>query len=360
MISVQRRSGSSLSWNVACYSTAMICAFLTSAALLAFSGGDPAKAFLALLTGAFGSQNALYGSLAKATPLLLVGLGTVIAFRAKIWNIGQEGQVFAGAMAAYWMSLWVAPLPYWLAWLLIAIAGLVGGGVLGLLAGYLKVRFGTSEVISTVMLNYIVIYILAYLLDGGPWMESGLTVAYHQSSPVNPLLEWPILLGQGSGKMHIGFILALAAAAFCAVLLEKTSLGYEIRAFGSNPTALRFRGTNIRRLLLVVMLLSGALAGLAGAGELFGTSHRLRAETLLGIGSSGIVVAMVGGLRPSGVMLAALFFGALKSGAIYMRLKSGTPAGLVSAMEGLVLLFFLCAAVATKLQLVRVEEKVHA
>lgn len=356
MISVQRRSGSSLGWNIACYSGAMICAFVTSAALLAFSGGDPAKAFSALLTGALGSQNALYGSLAKATPLLLVGLGTVIAFRAKIWNIGQEGQVFAGAMAAYWMSLWVAPMPYWVAWLLIALAGLVGGGGLGFLAGFLKTRFGTSEVISTVMLNYIVIYVLAYLLDGGPWMESGVTVAYHQSSPVNSALEWPMMLG----KVHIGFILALAAAVFCAVLLEHTSLGYEIRAFGSNPTALRFRGTNIRHLLLVVMLISGALAGLAGAGELFGTSHRLRAETLLGIGSSGIVVAMVGGLRPSGAILAALFFGALKSGAIYMRLKSGTPAGLVSAMEGLVLLFFLCAAVATRLQFVLRREAVHA
>lgn len=359
MISVQRRSDSSLSWNIACYSAAMICAFVTSAALLTLSGGEPVKAFSALFIGAFGSQNALYGSLAKATPLLLIGLGTIIAFRAKVWNIGQEGQVFAGAIAAYWMSLWVASLPYGLSWLLIVLAGLAGGGALGLMVGQLKVRFGTSEVISTVMLNYIVIYIVIYLLDG-PWMEVGQTVSYRQSSPVASGLEWPVLLGQGAGKVHIGFILALAAAAFCTILLDRTSLGYEIRAFGSNPTALRFRGTNIRRLLLVVMLMSGALAGLAGAGELFGTSHRLRVETLLGIGSTGIVVAMVGGLRPSGVMLAAFFFGALKSGAIYMRLKSGTPAGIVSAMEGLALLYFLCAAVATKLQVVRVGEKVHA
>ncbi|MCW0002289.1 ABC transporter permease [Pararhizobium sp. YC-54] len=358
MISIQRRSGSSLRWNVVCFSAAILGAFLSSATLLALSGGDAVKAFSALFTGAFGSQNALFGSLAKATPLLLVGLGTVIAFRAKIWNIGQEGQVLAGAMMAYWASLMVGSLPYWLALSVIALAGLSGGGILGLLAGYLKTRFHTNEVISTVMLNYIVIFFLAYLLDGGPWMETGVTVAYHQSPPVNPALEWPELFARGAGKLHIGFLFALAASAFCAILIDRTSLGYDIRAFGSNPTALRFRGTNVRRLLLVVMLLSGALAGLAGAGELFGTSHRLRAETLLGIGSSGIVVAMVGGLRPSGVMLAALFFGALKSGAIYMRLQSGTPAGLVSAMEGLVLLFFLCAAVATKFQIVR--SNVHA
>ncbi len=358
MISIQRRSGSSLRWNVVCFSAAILCAFLSSAALLALSGGDAVKGFSALFTGAFGSQNALFGSLAKATPLLLVGLGTVIAFRAKIWNIGQEGQVLAGAMMAYWASLMVGSLPYWVALTVIALAGLLGGGILGLLAGYLKTRFGTNEVISTVMLNYIVIFFLAYLLDGGPWMETGVTVAYHQSPPVNPSLEWPDLFARGAGKLHIGFLFALAASAFCAILIDRTSLGYDIRAFGSNPTALRFRGTNVRRLLLVVMLLSGALAGLAGAGELFGTAHRLRAETLLGIGSSGIVVAMVGGLRPSGVMLAALFFGALKSGAIYMRLQSGTPAGLVSAMEGLVLLFFLCAVVATKFQIVR--SNVHA
>jgi simple sugar transport system permease protein len=358
MISIQRRSGSSLRWNVVCFSAAILCAFLSSATLLALSGGDAVKAFSALFTGAFGSQNALFGSLAKATPLLLVGLGTVIAFRAKIWNIGQEGQVLAGAMMAYWASLMVGSLPYWVALSVIALAGLLGGGILGLLAGYLKTRFGTNEVISTVMLNYIVIFFLAYLLDGGPWMEAGVTVAYHQSPPVNPALEWPELFAGGAGKLHIGFLFALAASAFCAILIDRTSLGYDIRAFGSNPTALRFRGTNVRRLLLVVMLLSGAMAGLAGAGELFGTAHRLRAETLLGIGSSGIVVAMVGGLRPSGVMLAALFFGALKSGAIYMRLQSGTPAGLVSAMEGLVLLFFLCAAVATKFQIVR--SNIHA
>lgn len=318
-----------------------------------------AKAFFSLIAGAFGSQKALLGSLAKATPLLLVGLGTVIAFRAKIWNIGQEGQVLAGAMCAYWASLWIGPLPYWMAFAVLVLAGLAGGGGLGLLAGVLKTRFGTSEIISTVMLNYIVIFLLAYLLDGGPWMETGVTVAYHQSPPVNAILEWPTLFGQGAAKLHFGFILALGATALCAVLLERTPLGYEIRAFGSNPTALMFRGTDISRLLLVVMLVSGALAGLAGAGELFGTSHRLRAETLLGIGSSGIVVAMVGGLRPSGAMLAALFFGALKSGAIYMRLQSGTPAGLISAMEGLVLLFFLCAAVATRIQ-ITVRSEAHA
>ncbi|MGN7807949.1 ABC transporter permease [Ensifer sp. 22521] len=359
MISVQRRSGNSLSWNFACYSAAMVCALISAAALLHLSGGDVAKAFSSLIVGAFGSQKALLGSLAKATPLLLVGLGTVIAFRAKIWNIGQEGQVLAGAMCAYWASLWIGPLPYLIAVAVLVLAGLAGGGVLGLLAGVLKTRFGTSEIISTVMLNYIVIFLLAYLLDGGPWMESGATVAYHQSPPVNAMLEWPTLFGQGAAKLHFGFILALGATVLCALLLERTPLGYEIRAFGSNPTALRFRGTDISRLLLVVMLVSGALAGLAGAGELFGTSHRLRAETLLGIGSSGIVVAMVGGLRPSGAMLAALFFGALKSGAIYMRLQSGTPAGLVSAMEGLVLLFFLCAAVATRVH-ITVRSEAHA
>lgn len=358
MISIHRRVGSSPRWSFACYFAAMLGALLSSALLLTLSGGDAVKAFSSLFVGAFGSQKALLGSLSKATPLLLVGLGTVIAFRAKIWNIGQEGQVFAGAMAAYGASLMVGALPYWMAVGVIALGGLTGGAALGLVAGYLKTRFATSEIISTVMLNYIVIFLLAYLLDGGPWMETGVTVAYHQSPPVDPALTWPVLLGQGVGKLHIGFLFALAASAFCAVLLDRTSLGYEIRAFGSNPTALRFRGTNVRRLLLVVMLLSGALAGLAGAGDLFGTSHRLRAETLLGIGSSGIVVAMVGGLRPGGVMLAALFFGALKSGAIYMRLQSGTPAGLVSAMEGLVLLFFLCAAVATRFQIVR--SNVHA
>jgi simple sugar transport system permease protein len=184
MIKVEPRLETNWAWTTGAFTVAVVAGFAVSGLLVATSGADVFKAFSALFQGAFGSFKAITASLVKATPLILTGLATVVAFRAQIWNIGQEGQLYAGAMAAYLGSLILAGLPSVILIGGIVIFGVVGGALLGALAGVLKTRFRVSEIISTVMLNYLVVYLLSYLLAGGPWTEIGETVSYHQSAPV--------------------------------------------------------------------------------------------------------------------------------------------------------------------------------
>ncbi|MEM7224304.1 MAG: ABC transporter permease [Pseudomonadota bacterium] len=352
MIKVEPRLESSLAWTIGAFALAILAGFLVSGLLVAASGADVLKAFTALFQGAFGSLKAITASLVKATPLILTGLATVVAFRAQIWNIGQEGQLYAGAMAAYLGSLVLAGMPSAIQIPGIVLFGLAGGVVLGGLAAVLKTRFRVSEIISTVMLNYLVVYLLSYLLAGGPWTEIGETVSYHQSPPIPEAAHLPLLIS--GSKLHIGFLFAIAAAILCYLLLEKTPLGFEIRARGYNPTALRARGSNVPRTIFLVLAISGAIAALGGVSELFGVGHRLRGDYLFGLGYTGIIIGMIGGLRPGGTVLAGLFFGGLESGALYMKILSGVPSALVPAMEGIVLLFVLIAGVIARFRFVRV------
>ena len=353
---IESRINPRLSWTVAMYLLATVFGLLLSALLLWTSGADVVKAYSALLTGAFGSQKALVATLAKATPLILTGLATVIAFRAQVWSIGQEGQVYAGAMGAYFACLIFFGLPAWLYVALIVLSGMIGGMLLGAISAVLKDRFNVSEIISTVMMNYLIVYLLSYLIGGGPWTEIASTVVYQQSDPVPAASELPYLVG--STKLHLGFVFAMVAALVCYLLLEQTPLGYEIRAMGFNPIALAYRGTNIGRTIIIVMAISGAIAGLAGVSEIFGTSHRLRADTLANLGYTGIIIGMIGGLRPLGTVVAGLVFGGLASGALYMKLIAQVPAALVPAMQGILLLAFLCAGVAARYRLTRTRDDV--
>lgn len=340
---VERREETTPLQMIFAYAAAIGLGFLVTAGLIWTSGADPVEGFTALFEGAFGDREALLGSLVKATPLICTGLATAVAFRAQVWNIGQEGQLFAGAMAAYWASLFVPTASPFVAVPVILLAGLTGGALLGGLAGVLKTRFGVSEIISTVMLNYTIVYVLSYLLAGGPWMETGVTTAYHQSPPLPDNVRLPILVA--GSKLHLGFALAIVLAAALHVLLERTPLGYEIRALGHNPTALRYQGVNTGRTVLIVMAVSGAAAALGGVGELFGVNIRLQGNYLTGLGYTGIIIGMIGGMRPVGTVIAGLFFGALESGALYMKILADVPSALVPAMEGVVLLFVLCASV---------------
>jgi general nucleoside transport system permease protein len=353
-LKLERRVNPKFSWTFTMYLAATLLGLALSALLLWTSGADVVKAFLTLLKGAFGSQKAWIATLSKATPLILTGLATVVAFRAQVWSIGQEGQVYAGAMGAYLGCLMFAGLPVWLYLSLIILSGMIGGSLLGGIAAWLKDRFDVNEIISTVMMNYLIVFLLSYLLGGGPWTEVASTVVYQQTGPVPVLSELPHLMG--SKKLHLGFVFAMVSAVICYVLLEKTPLGYEIRAMGYNPVALAYRGTNIGRTIILVMAISGAIAGLAGVSQIFGTSHRLRADTLYGLGYTGIIIGMIGGLRPLGTVVAGIVFGGLASGALYMKLLAKVPSALVPAMEGILLLTFLCAAVAARYKFVRVGD----
>ncbi len=337
-------------WTAALYLGAAAIGLLSMTALVLFTDASIPDAIGALISGAVGSRTAILATLVAATPLIFTGLATVIAYRAGVWNIGQEGQVLAGAMAAWQASLFVAGLPPVLAIPICIIAGAAGGALLGGLAGWLRTRFGANEIVSTVMLNYLVAYFLSWLL-GSAWAATGDSVNYQQTALL-PESLWLPLLGVG-GKLHLGFVLGLICALWLSYVLSRTPLGYEIRAMGDNPTALGQRGADTRKVILLVMLMSGGLAAMAGVGEVFGVTHRVTSSNMTGLGFSGIIIAMIGNLTPRGTVLAALFFGGLSSGALFMNVMTGVPAALITAVQGIVLILFLIAGVLSQFRLVR-------
>lgn len=347
MIVLEGRSSSGWMAELAAYAIALVLGFAVSACLILASGASVTEGFGALYEGAFGSGEAILQSLVAATPLIFTGLATVIAFRARIWSIGQEGQMFAGAMAAYGASLMLGSAPQIIAVPVIICAAILGGGMLAAFCGWLRVCFDVNEIVSTVMMNYMIIYLLSYLLAGGPWTEAG-TTSYQQTPVLADNFQLPDLFT--GAKLHIGFLGALVATVLCHFLIERTSLGFELRALGYNETALRYKGANIGRTVLVVMFISGGLAAMAGVSEIFGVDHRLRGDVLTGLGYTGIIVGMIGSLTPLGALIAALFFGALTNGSLYMSVLSDIPSALVPAMQGILLLFFLCASVLVRVK----------
>lgn len=347
---IRRRTSPKTGCTLAVYAAAGLAGLAATAGLIFLSGAPLGSSLNALAMGAVGSRAALVSSLVAATPLLFTGLATVIAYRAGVWTVGQEGQVLAGGMAAYQASLWLAGFPPIVAIPGCIVAGIAGGAVLGGLASLLKARFAISEIVSTVMLNYLVTYLLSYLL-AAVWSSSEGSVSYQQT-PTLPEDLWLPTLGLG-GKLHPGFLLAIAATFCLSILLRRTALGYEVRAMGVNPVALRQRGTDTARTIFVVMLISGGLSALAGVGEVFGVSHRLTASNLTGTGFDGIIIGMIGNLSPLGTLLSALFFGALHGGALFMNVMTGVSAALITALQGVMLVFFLMAGVAAQFELVR-------
>jgi ABC-type uncharacterized transport system permease subunit len=312
-------------------------AFLVCGLLFAAAGADPLTAFSSLARGSFGSLRAAGETLVKATPLILTGLAAAVAFRARIWNIGAEGQVFAGAMFAYLVQHNLGGFPAVVQIPVVVMSGMAGGALYAGLAAVLKTRFSVDEVISTVMLNYIIVYVLSLLLLRGPWSEAG--GFFEQTARVDRDAVLPLLLG--GTRLHMGFVLAIAAAALVHLMLRRTPLGYEIKAAGSNLRALAVQGTSTRRVILVVMLASGALAGLAGVTEVYGVHYRLKAGALVGYGYSGMIVAILGQLHPAGIVAAAILFGALLNGATLMQIETGVPSALIYAVQAILLLFFL-------------------
>jgi ABC-type uncharacterized transport system permease subunit len=329
----------------------LLAALILCGLLFLAVGVNPVSAFGALLQGAFGTWRATTETLVKATPLIFTGLATAVAFRARLWNIGAEGQVFAGAMFAYWCQSPLAGTSPLLQLPVIIVAAMIGGGLYAGLAAILKTRFRVDEVISTVMLNYIIIYALSLLLLKGPWSEAG--GFFEQTAKVDPGSVLPILFDKT--RLHLGFLVALIAAGLAWLLVKRTPAGFEIRAAGSNLRALEVQGTNSARVILMVMLISGALAGLAGMSEVYGVHYRVKAGALATYGYTGIIVAILGQLNPLGVVIAAILFGALVSGATFMQIKTGVPSALIYAIEAIILLFYLAGWAASSFRLRRIR-----
>lgn len=311
----------------------VLLAFALGALLIFAIGANPLQAYLALLKAAFGSVNGIAETMVKACPLLLAGLGVAIAYRAKFWNVGAEGQIYAGGMLAALVGIYLPGLPPLIHLPLTLLAGALGGAAAGLIPGFLKARLKVNEVISTLMLNYILIGISGYLVHG-PMRDtaSGITI-----SPRLAEAAWlPMVIPQT--RFHAGILLAVLAAALVYWILHKTVLGFQIRSVGENQRAARVAGISVGGTIILTMILSGALAGLAGGVEVTGVQHRLVEAFSPGYGYLAIAVALLGNLEPFGIVFSSILFAALLNGADAMQRAATVPAPVIFFIEGLVIL----------------------
>ncbi len=324
-----------------------VLALLFGALLLSLAGANPWQTYRAMLEGAFGTPGqwqegqfySLSETLVKAIPLMLTGLGVSIAFRMLFWNIGAEGQLVMGGFAAGAVALWFPELfpfiPEWAYLPLMMVAGLLFGAVWGLIPALLKAYLRVNEIIITLMLNYIAILWLQHLYYG-PWKDpQGFGFPGTAQFPEYAWL--PRLIG----RVHWGLIIAIVAAAFIWVVMDRTRWGYEIRLIGENQAAARYAGVSIARNIVLVMLLSGGLAGLAGMAEVAGISHRLQQGLAVGHGFTAIIVAWLAKLNPWGVLLVSVLLAALLVGGDQIQIVMGLPASVALVLQGAILFFML-------------------
>lgn len=327
---------------------AMLLALLIGAIMLALLGANPLQAYAALVAGVFGSVSGLTQALVKATPLLLVGLGICIAFRASVINIGGEGQIIAGALMATWFPLTFRTWPGWLLIPTTLLMGFLAGAAWGFVPGVLKARLNVNEILSTVMMNAIAVQLMNMLIRGPLIDPAGITAGtYLAQSERLPEQVWlPRLIPQT--LLHAGAILAVLLAIAVYIFLWRTTIGYRIRAVGLNPDATRYAGLNVPFYQALSLTLAGGFAGLAGVVEVLGVQHRLLEGITSGYGFSGIVAALFGGLHPLGLIPASALFGALLVGADKMQRAVQVPSALIDTLLGLVVLFVVGSALWTR------------
>ena len=333
-----------VNWNNLAFSLglpllALVFALAVCAVILLLLGVNPIEAYAAMIAGAFGTVSGITQSIAKATPLLLVGLGICIAFRASVINIGAEGQIILGALGATWFSLAFRGWPDALLVVGTLLAGFLAGGFWGFIPGILKARFGVNEILSTVMLNVVATQILLAMLKGPLMDTTGVTAGtFLPQSEQLPETVWLAKLVPQT-LLHTGAIFAVVLAFVVYIFLWRTTIGYRIRAVGLNPEASRYAGIRVPVYQALALTLAGGLAGLAGVVEVIGVQHRLLEGITSGYGFSGIVAALFGSLHPLGTIPASYLFGSLLVGADKMQRAMQVPSSLVDVLLGLVVLF---------------------
>jgi simple sugar transport system permease protein len=306
---------------------------------LALGGFDSAAALGALWNGAFGSWYAFTSAtLVRSVPLIVIGLGIATAFRAGVFNIGAEGQFYAGAIAATWVGLHLDGLPPTIAGALLLLVSTLAGAAWVAVPVWLKLRFGVIEVISTLLLNFVAEALVSLLVQG-PLQEQARI--YPQSDAIAGAARLPLL---GQTRLHAGFILACGAAILLWYLFARTLWGFRLRAVGLGPRAAEVSGgINSQRVGAAALLCSGAMAGLAGGIEISGVSYALFQNLSPGYGFTGIAVALLGGLHPMGVLLSGVFIGALEAGAGAMQRDAGIPSVAVYVVEAVIIIVALLA-----------------
>jgi general nucleoside transport system permease protein len=328
---------------------AVAAALALAAVPLTLAGADLAGAYRQMAAASFGSWFALSETLTRATPLILTGLAVVVAFRARLWNIGAEGQLYLGAVAAVALGSGAVELPAPLLVPLLLAASATTGALFMLGPTLLKLKLGVDEVVTTLLLNFVALLLVGMLLEGP--MQDPMSLGWPQSAPVLAEGTLPRLVART--RVHAGLIVALVAAVLVWLYLDRTVWGFETQAVGSSARAAAFAGMPVGAVLLRTGLISGALAGLAGAGEVAGLKGYLTQDLSPGFGYTGIVVAMLAQLQPLAVVLAAVFVAAVFVGADSMSRTAGVPSYIADLVVALSLLTMLLAGLVTRYQLRR-------
>lgn len=357
---------------------AVVTGLVIGAIVILVSGENPLRAYGALFEGSFGNPidfftglgvffstgetkallRAIYPfteSLVTATPYIFAGLSVALGFRCGLFNIGAEGQFFIGALASAFVGYSLVGLPMIIHLPLAILGGAVGGALWGMIPGYLKARFGAHEVVNTIMMNWIAFRLSDWLLNGpmkGPGFRP-VTATVLETAQLPRFFPDPL-------RFNLGFFLALLVAYLVYWFLFKTTLGFEIRSVGANPDAAKYAGMNIFRNFILVMVIAGALAGLSGASQVLGVDHWVGQGFSAGYGFDAIAIALLGRSHPAGVVLAALLFGFLRSGATDMQSIARIPIDIISIIQGMVIVFIAAPDIIRWLYRIRAVKKEDA
>jgi len=312
---------------------AILLAFLVGAVVLVVTGYSPLDAYGAMLSGAFGDTFGIGQTLTQATPIIFTALAFLFAYKCGLFNIGAEGQFLFGAFVAALVGISFSGLPSFVHVPLALLAGASAGGMWGFIPAVLKARLGAHEVITTMMLSYVALYVTSYMVNY-PFKAPG-WVAW--TVPIAPSAELPRILPQT--QLSASILIAFLLAGLTHYTLCRTTIGYEVRAIGLSPSVAESGGISIRKGIILALTISGAIAGLGGAGEVLGVHYRFIEGFSPGYGWDGLAVALVGGLNPAGILLASVLFGALRSGGMTMTRTMHVPLDIVSILQALVILF---------------------
>lgn len=338
---------------------AILTAVIVGGLIIKMVGGDPLAAYMGLLQGAVGSPSALSETAVWATPYIFAGLAVAFAFKGGLFNIGAEGQLAFGAVAAAWVGyalpgLLGISIPAIIHIPLVIGIGMLAGAIWGGIPGALKAYTGGHEVINTIMMNYIALNITSFLLNG-PMKDP---------NPLNVVARTPEIAASArippifpDMRVHWGFVFALIVSAFIWWLLWKTTMGFEIRTVGANPDAAKYAGINVKRTIVISMAISGALAGLAGVIEVSALNYRHELGFSVGYGFDAIAIALLGKNNPFGVILAAILFGAMRNGGTRMQFLTQIPVDIISVIQALILLFVAADAIVRFIYRIRVQEE---
>lgn len=329
---------------------AIVLALVIGAIILRLSGASPLAAYRALLVGAFGDGDAFGRTLEKSTPLIFSGLAVAFAFKAGLFNIGGQGQLLVGALASGVAGFAIDGLPAIIHVPLALLIGGLVGGLYGAIPGALKTYTGAHEVITTIMLNFVAINLTDYLADGPLKDTEGLGIIARTPAVLESAVIPPI------GPIPTGFLLAVLLAAITWYLLQKTTVGYEIRTVGLNPFAAQYAGMKVARTIILTMLLSGLFAGLGGGVETLGVVGRFQPGFNTGLGFDGITIALLGKTNPFGVIPAALLVGAMRAGSSQMQFDADVSAEIIDVVLALMLFFVAADMIVRYIIRVRAED----